>query len=75
MNNTYLSTKEAAQLLHIDTSTLRKWHTQGRLDNIRIETTAGGHRRWNRDDLLTLAETSKDGRAATFLLAISRQSE
>lgn len=47
-----LSPAAAAQLLHVSTQTLRNWADDGRLRPIR---TAGGHRRYLRAEVETLA--------------------
>jgi DNA-binding transcriptional MerR regulator len=47
----FVTPSQAAQILHVDDSTLRKWYAQGRLTSIRVEQTAGGQRRYHRGDI------------------------
>jgi excisionase family DNA binding protein len=48
-----LTIKEAASILHVHTSTLRRWHSRGLLRAYRIN--ARGDRRFPREDVLRLA--------------------
>ena len=50
-----LTPAEAAVLAAVDPDTLARWANQGRLS---VQKTAGGHRRYRRDELLQLIETS-----------------
>lgn len=44
-----ISTGEAARALSVDRSTLARWQREGRVTPTRF--TAGGHARWDLDDL------------------------
>lgn len=46
---TNLSVSEAAKLLGVSTKTLHRWEAAGKIKSVR---TAGGHRRYNVEDLL-----------------------
>jgi excisionase family DNA binding protein len=52
----YLTPKQAAKLLLVEESTLRKWYTQGRLSWMRVRTTPGGQRRYLREDIQRLVD-------------------
>jgi MerR family transcriptional regulator, light-induced transcriptional regulator len=52
-----LSTKEAAVLLNVGGSTVKRWADEGRLACVK---TAGGHRRFHRHDLARLAAAHND---------------
>lgn len=51
----WLTTSQAAKRLHIHPETLRKQLRGGQLDNVRIERTAGGHRRFWAQDIEAIA--------------------
>ena len=44
---------EAAALLHVSPKTISRWAREGKLGHV---VTLGGHRRFSRDDIETLAE-------------------
>lgn len=47
-----LTIGEAARYLGVSVDTLRRWDSDGRLRSIRL--TAGGHRRYRRDEIESL---------------------
>ena len=49
----YLRAAEAAALLHVSPKTISRWAREGKLGHV---VTLGGHRRFSRDDIQTLAE-------------------
>lgn len=51
-----LTVGEACQLLHVTKQTLYKWEKDGRIQTLRTE---GGHRRYNKTDLLKLVGISQ----------------
>lgn len=51
-----LTVGEACQLLHVTKPTLYKWEKDGRIQTLRTE---GGHRRYNKTDLLKLVGISQ----------------
>lgn len=51
-----LTPSEAAELLHVAPTTIRHWAQNGRLPFI---TTPGGHRRFTREDILSLMSSSE----------------
>lgn len=62
----YITPAEAAQRLHVDPSTLRKWHRQGRLESVRVQRTAGGQRRWHGGDIDALCGPEKAAPPAEY---------
>lgn len=48
---------EAAAMFHVSTDTIRRWSRQGRLTTYR---TLGGHRRFDRDELVALLNREPD---------------
>lgn len=57
MDNDWVTLGEAAKILGVAQSTVRKWADQGQLETFR---TPGGHRRFRRGDLDNLTNTSSD---------------
>jgi excisionase family DNA binding protein len=53
----WLSLNEAAKVLGVHPSTLRRWSDEGHLPSVRTE---GGHRRYNRDALSTFLEKQQE---------------
>jgi excisionase family DNA binding protein len=54
----YIRVKEAARILAISPETLRQYAASGRLDGrVRYTQTAGGHRRYSREDVSALQAT------------------
>lgn len=51
----FLSSKQAAQMLHVSPETLRRWSNQGKIDSVKTE---GGHRRYARKDVLAFQASS-----------------
>ena len=49
----YLRAAEAAALLHVSPKTISRWAREGKLGHV---VTLGGHRRFSREDIETLAE-------------------
>lgn len=49
----YLRAAEAAALLHVSPKTISRWAREGKLGHV---VTLGGHRRFSRADIETLAE-------------------
>ena len=49
----YLTSTEAARLLHVSPKTVSRWATEGRIACI---VTLGGHRRFHRDNIAAVAE-------------------
>ena len=47
----YISTKEAAKILGVGVSTLKRWELEGK---IRAKKTAGGHRAFHKNDVASL---------------------
>lgn len=78
MNNKskgYLTPKETAAFLKVSTETVRQWAKTGQL---RAETTLGGHRRFNIDDVNKLAEsiqnkTNKKGQLRILIVDDNEQ--
>jgi excisionase family DNA binding protein len=54
----WLALGEACRLLQINEATLRQWADHGHL---RIYRTPGGHRRFSREDVLSLTHTTSEG--------------
>jgi len=52
-NDTFLTTREASELINVSLSTLKKFIYQGRLKTLK---TPGGHHRVRRSDILKLYE-------------------
>lgn len=46
-----ITIKEAADLLGVTTTTLRRWDKEGKLKPVK---TLGGHRRYNKEEILKL---------------------
>lgn len=62
MGHNYLSTREAAELLGVGTTSIKRWAEEGTLPCIK---TAGGHRRFRRSDVLALrSPKGSDGEEA-----------
>jgi hypothetical protein len=55
----YIAPHEAARILCVEPSTLRRWYLDGRLAGVAIRRTAGGQRRYSRADIEHLAETAR----------------
>jgi excisionase family DNA binding protein len=49
---TYLTSTQAARILHVSSKTLDRWADQGR---VRCSVTLGGHRRFTRRTILAVA--------------------
>ena len=58
MNHDYLSSREAAQLLGVGTTSIKRWAEEGGLRCIK---TAGGHRRFLRADVLAFRSPASTG--------------
>ena len=70
----WLSLREACRLLQVNESTLRQWADNGHL---RVYRTPGGHRRFCREDVLSLTHQASEGpetesKASTEGLALRR---
>ena len=53
----YLTTKEAAERLHVHPDTLRRWVKEGgKFSHLGLKETAGGHKRYSEEDLQKLAQ-------------------
>lgn len=65
--NSLLTPSEAAELLHVAPTTIRHWAQNGRLPFI---TTPGGHRRFTREDILSLMSSSESGESDNFSILI-----
>jgi len=70
----WLSLREACRLLQANESTLRQWADNGHL---RVYRTPGGHRRFSREDVLSLTHQTSEGpetesKASTEGLALRR---
>ena len=68
MNEDLLSTRAAASLLGVGTTSIKRWSAEGILPCIK---TAGGHRRFRRADVLSLR---KQGSTATSEFSLSSAS-
>jgi excisionase family DNA binding protein len=68
---TWITPASAAGILHVEASTLRKWYKEGRLSGVRVCTTAGGHRRYAKEDIEALAAGAVQVPAPTAAAAIS----
>lgn len=62
-----LTPSEAAELLHVAPTTIRHWAQNGRLPFI---TTPGGHRRFTRENVLSLMSSSKANVSHEFSILI-----
>jgi excisionase family DNA binding protein len=62
-----LTPSEAAELLHVAPTTIRHWAQNGRLA---FTTTPGGHRRFTREDVLSLMSSSKASVNNTFFILV-----
>jgi excisionase family DNA binding protein len=67
-----LTPAEAAKLLHVAPTTIRHWAQIGRLPFI---TTPGGHRRFNKQDILALMSASKANVEKVFSILIIEDDE
>ncbi|MGH9280698.1 MAG: helix-turn-helix domain-containing protein [Acidimicrobiales bacterium] len=54
----YLTSTEAARLLHVSPKTVSRWATEGRIPCI---VTLGGHRRFHPDNVAAVAEMMSQG--------------
>lgn len=66
----WLSTTEAARLLHVHPDTLRKRAAAGNLGDVEIDLTPGGHRRYRADHIRSLAQRGWDS-ALSPAIAVS----
>jgi excisionase family DNA binding protein len=65
--NSLLTPSEAAELLHVAPTTIRHWAQNGRLSFI---TTPGGHRRFTRENILSLMSPSEESAHNKFSILI-----
>lgn len=65
--NSLLTPSEAAELLHVAPTTIRHWAQNGRLPFI---TTPGGHRRFTRENILSLMSPSEGNADTHFSILI-----
>lgn len=66
-----LTVGEACQLLHVTKPTLYAWEKEGKISPLRTE---GGHRRYNKTDLLKLVGVSKHKAIKKLTVAYCRVS-
>jgi excisionase family DNA binding protein len=62
-----LTPSAAAELLSVSPTTIRLWARNGRLTSVK---TPGGHRRFNRDEVLTLLSPSSSDVDSTFTILV-----
>lgn len=60
----FINTKQAAQMLHVSSETLRRWDRQGLIEEGIYEITEGGHRRWDAQRVPELARLVGAGKTA-----------
>jgi predicted site-specific integrase-resolvase len=51
---------EVAFLFRVDPRTVSRWHKAGRMKDVRIIKTPGGHRRFRAEDIKTLLDGNTD---------------
>lgn len=51
---------EIAEMFGVDPKTVTKWFKTGRLANVKMFKTPGGHRRYNREDIMKIVKDNED---------------
>ncbi len=56
----WMKTSEVAEFFRVDPGTVKRWSRTGKFDGIRTFETPGGHKRFNRSDIVKIVEAHED---------------
>ncbi len=56
----WMKTSEVAEFFRVDPGTVKRWSRTGKFDGIRTFETPGGHKRFNRSDIIKVVEAHED---------------
>jgi len=58
----WMTTREVSEFFRVDPKTVKRWQTEGKLDEVKTFVTPGGHHRFSRPDIKKIVESHENGR-------------